>query len=253
MKITKKCYKSNNNESYEDSNDIIENDEYVGDYFQNKNKLISYNKNLYSDIKYKKELKHGDIIEEKNNYIFYASGIRYNNIKNEEKNNLDNKSIFIPINSNINKKDYISQNKKYQNSLKEQNFENLNSEEEKYYSENNDIDTYNNISCFNFKDAGILRDSFNGKLFKIYKAIPLDINNKNIELDLSKVKKFNNHKIVYGNKNNFLINSCDINKNDKRNKENENEKIMNKNNHELFEKIKADNNNNYIEISECSS
>ena len=55
-------------------------------------------------IKYKKELKYGDIIKEKNNYIFYASGIRYNNIKNEEKNNLDNKTIFIPSNSNIKKK-----------------------------------------------------------------------------------------------------------------------------------------------------
>ena len=65
----------------------------------------------------------------------------------------------------------------------------------------------------------------------------MDINNKNIELDLSKVKKFNNHKIVYGNKNNFLINSCDINKNNKRNKEIENEKIINENNNELINLI----------------
>ena len=246
MKITKKYYKTNNNKSYEDSENIIENDEYIGDTFQN-------NKNSYRDIIYKNEKQYGDIIEKKNNYIFFASGIRYYNIKNEEKKNSENKSIVIPINSRTNKKNYISPYKKYQNNLKKQNIDILNSEEEKYYSKNNDIDVYNHKSSFNFKDAGILNDSLNGKLYKIYRAISLDINSKNIEYDLSKVKKFNNHKIVYGNKNNFLINSCDIKKNNKRSKEIESEKIIKENNNELTEKINEDNNNNYIEISECSS
>ena len=164
--------------------------------------LINNNKNLYRDSIYNKELQYGDIIEEKNNYIFYASGIRYYNIKNEEKHNLENKSIYIPFNSRTNKINYTSKNKNYQNNLKEKNFDLLDSEEEYNNSENNNIEIHNYKSCFNFKDAGILRDSLNGNLFKIYQAIPLDINNKNIELDLSKAKNYlnNNHKIAYGKK-----------------------------------------------------
>ena len=71
----------------------------------------------------------------------------------------------------------------------------------------------NNLKTpYNFKNTGFLRDSSNGQLYKIYQVIPIDINNEKIEEVLQKNKNYlnNNYKKIYGNKNNFLINSIDI-------------------------------------------
>ena len=256
MNIRKNNYKTTDihKTSYEDSSDIIENDEYFGEIISNKNNLINNNKILYRNKISDKGLQFGDIIEERENYMFYVSGVRYNNISTL---NSENKSIYIPINSRIDQINYNSSKiENYQcDKLQKENLDLSNSKKESFHGKNDIFESYNNKSSYNFEDVGIIRDFTSGKLFKIYQAIPFDINNEIIEYDLNKAQKYlnNRYKTSYGNKNNFLINSCDINKNIKRNYIFENNDIQIENKPKLLEKNKFINNNNYIEINECTS
>lgn len=256
MNIRKKYYKTTDihKTSYEDSSDIIENDEYIGEIISNKNNLNNNNKILCRRKISDKDLQYGDIIEERKNYMFYASGVRYNNISTL---NSENKSIYIPINSRIDQINYNSSKiENYQcDKLQKENLDLSNSKKESFHGKNDIFESYNNKFSYNFEDVGIIRDFTSGKLFKIYQAIPFDINNEIIKYDLNKAQKYlnNRNKKSYENKNNFLINSFDINKNIKGNYIFEKNDIQIENKPKLFEKNKFINNNNYIEINECTS
>ena len=71
---------------------------------------------------------------------------------------------------------------------------------------------YKKKSSFDFKNVGILGDSTDYQLFKIYHGIPFDINNEIMEEEMKKSQNclINNFKKAYGNRNNFLIESIYI-------------------------------------------
>ena len=265
MRITNKI---NNSKTYrykqEDSSDVIENDEYVGEIIP-KNKIIikNYKNNTHST---NNPDQNGIIIEERNNYQFYVSGNGYatNNIqKNQNSNNLfgnqklnynkSKKLVYDELNVNrgLNNDNYdcnLSKSKEINNIQEYSNFENEN------YGDDENNTLYNHKSTFGFRNVGIIKDSSNGQLYKIYEAIPIDINNENIEQQLRNNKNYliKNLKSAYGNRNNFVINSIGINKKETNNyisesplikKENNSNNIKNKgDNYEILptsQKIKS--------------
>ena len=189
MKINNKNYIYNNTRNLiDDSSDIIENDEYVGEIQnqilikENKHKINYRNKTLAGKNKF------GTIIEERNNYKFYVSGSCAGNSKQSKKYQLKKYEGNFLQSSNINN-DKINKIK---------------------------IKEYNDKLLYNFINAGILRYEPKGLFYKIYQAIPIDINDnyfkkyffKN-EMDL--INKEN----IQKNRNNFFVNSAYINKNKK--------------------------------------
>ena len=254
MRITNKI---NNSKTYrykqEDSSDVIENDEYVGEIIP-KNKIIikNYKNNTHSTNNPPDQ--NGIIIEERNNYQFYVSGDGYatNNIqKNQNSNNLfgnqklnynkSKKLVYDELNVNrgLNNNNYdcnLSKKKEINNIHEYSNFEN-----EKYGDDEN-YTLYNHKYTFGFRNVGIIKDSSNGQLYKIYEAIPIDINNENIEQQLRNNKNYliKNLKSAYGNRNNFVIDSIDINKKEKNNYISENPLIKKENNPKNI-KNKSDN------------
>ena len=181
---------------FEDSNDIIKNDEYVGEISKKNINRIINNSNL-----------EGMTLEERNNYKFYVSGKGNSTIFLIDKEN--NNNINQILNNKNNYKN--STNNKLDNRQIHSNFE----------KESNKGDTknyfiFNNNASCDFENVGILKDSSNGQFYKIYQAIPIDINSKNIKIEFEESKKYsiNNIKSSYGNRKNFFINSIDI-KNEK--------------------------------------
>ena len=230
MRIRSKKNNKNKNCKYilEDSSDIIENDDYVGEIIPKNLIIIKTHKNKIRSKSPINRIKKGIVIEERNNYQFFASGIEYSDINivnnkkyiNERKNiNLDtqiktenNELTEIPY-LKYNQNDYnLSKNRKMESIETYLNYEKeINNEKNK----NNNFKVNNQKTPYNFKNTGFLRDSSNGQLYKIYQVIPIDINNEKIEEVLQKNKNYlnNNYKKIYGNKNNFLINSIDIDNN----------------------------------------
>lgn len=208
----------------DDSNEKIENDEYV-DKTIVRNKIIiknlkrKYNNNL-SNNQYKK----GIVLEERHNYKFFISGVGYSDVNilnDEEKKNFEVKEkISSYTQKRLNYDELYNQqhfqyNKYNYNLLKNKRTENIhtfNSERVNFNkTDNNILNTEHQKSPFDFQSMGILRDSSNGQLFKIYQAIPIDINNESMEEELKNTSFLNNnYKKAYGNKNNFFINSIDI-------------------------------------------
>ena len=303
MRISNK----NNENNYfhynlEDSCDIIENDEYVGELRPKIKKLIlHYNDQNYKSYLQNNQYQNGIVIEERNNYKFFVSGGEYSNKnisniairhKYDEKQNINYYNNINLESDRLNKDQFfnynnyaLSENKKMHNKQDNSHFE------KSRHNEDNNYIAFNQKSSFNFKNVGILRDSSNGKLYKIYQAIPIDINDENLEQELRKNQNhLINFKNSYGNKNNFVINRIDINKkqvnnnifdeslikrknilNITKNKDNKKKifqtiksineyqdttNLFAKYNHGqngLYQNKKIINNNNYIEINECKS
>ena len=193
MRITnkKKFNKYYKNES-EGSSDIIENDEYVGEINKESTNILNQNNSLK-----------GITLEERNNYKFFVSGQGYSTIYilgKENNKHLNYNNINIYNNSNNNKK------------YKRQIYSNFEKENNDKY--NNNFLVVNHKTPFDFGNVGIFKDFSNGQLYKIYQAIPIDINNEDIEIELKMNPKYliNNAKTSYGNRNNFFINIIDIDK-----------------------------------------
>ena len=297
----------------EDSSDVIENEEYVGEIIPKNNILIkNYKDNIFETHSTNNQYQNGIIVEERNNYQFYVSGVGYTNNNILEKKNYNNlyekqKLCYNEKKESVNNKiktekffnDYYDCNNKLINIQGYSNFENEKDEDIKNYELNN------NKSYCRFQNFGFLKDSSNGQLYKIYEAKPIDINNENIAQQLRNNQNYliNNYKNTYGNKNNFVMNSFYINEKKINNytfehplfkKENNLKKIKNNDNkyeilgtnhkikslyiknnsmspkifknkdtfrknenkqneNELYNKNKIINNNNYIEVNECSS
>ena len=197
-------------------NNIIVNDEYVGEILKNKKILNNNHKNIIRvkspNIKYQ----YGNIIEERKNYLFYVSGVEYIKLNNNDDEN-GNKIFFKTIQAQRNKDNKYNNSRCYRNCyshLNNKNKDNIinisNSNEINNNNENDNL-TYEQEFSFYFNNIGIIKDSSQG-FYKIYQAIPLDINDQQIEIPKNKTHYYliNNYKKIYGNKNNFVINSNDI-------------------------------------------
>ena len=281
-----------NSRILDDSDEIIQNDEFVGEmpkyeYIINKEISNNYNNNNYHDNvkfynrndsseKYNnnsyyfsdsknnygkrnriKKYEYGNIVEERRNYRLYLSGCEsYDNVFSEDENE-DNKYKRISKINRVNLfknnsmcnypilKSYDCYNHYNYNSNKKivRSNRNLNNN----YSSSSFRNTHNYIcysspikktckSPYNLRSKGILKDNLYEKYYRVYKAIPIYnteiriINNNNYKKADS---RFNDYKIFSAkrlcyknngyninncsnyknkNKNNFLINSNDINK-----------------------------------------
>ena len=102
---------------------------------------------------------------------------------------------------------YTSKIENYQcDKLQKENLDLSNSKKESFHGKNDIFESYNNKSSYNFEDIGIIRDFTSGKLFKIYQAIPFDINNEIIQIE-NKPKLLEKNKFI--NNNNYIeINEC---------------------------------------------
>ena len=189
MKINNKNYIYNNTRNLiDDSSDIIENDEYVGEIQnqilikENKHKINYRNKTLDYKNKF------GTIIEERNNYKLYVSGSGAGNSKQSKKYQLKKYEGNFLQSSNINN-DKINKIK---------------------------IKEYNDKLLYNFVNAGILRYEPKGLFYKIYQAIPIDINDNYFKKNFFKNEMdLINEENIQKNRNNFFVNSAYINKNKK--------------------------------------
>ena len=201
----------------DDSNNIIENDEYVGEIINNIKKLNNNNKNLNRTKSPNIKDQYGNIIEERSNYLFYVSGVEYIKLNN---NNYQkhNKTFFKTIQAKRNKDNKYNNFRyfrKCHNHLENKNKDNIinisNSKEKNI--ENANL-TYEQDSSFYYNNVGIIKDSSQEQFYKIYQAIPFDINTQQIEIPKNKTNNYliNSHKKKYGNRNNFVINSIDIDK-----------------------------------------
>ena len=184
MRITNKIKnKIKNQYKLEDSSDVIENEEYVGEIIPKNNIIIKNHKdNIFETHPTNNHYQNGIIVEERNNYQFYVSGVGYTNnniLKKKNYNNLYEKQklCYNEKKESVNNKiktekffnDYYDCNNKLINIQGYSNFENEKDEDIKNYELNN------NKSYCRFQNFGFLKDSSNGQLYKIYEAIPIDI------------------------------------------------------------------------------
>ena len=101
MRITNKIKnKIKNQYKLEDSSDVIENEEYVGEIIPKNNIIIKNHKdNIFETHPTNNQYQNGIIVEERNNYQFYVSGVGYTNNNILEKKNykiyMKNKNYVI--------------------------------------------------------------------------------------------------------------------------------------------------------------
>ena len=203
----RKAKNNYNNKNYkylnENSLDAIENEENIGDInSKNTEILIDKCKNNSRNKFSSNKNQFGAVVVEKRNYQFYVSGAIYTNKIYKDKEMY----THIKLEKNITNK-YESQKNKNMNYPKD-----ISNYKEKIEGCKNCGEMYKKKSSFDFKNVGILGDSTDDQLFKIYHGIPFDINNEIMEEEMKKSQNclINNFKKAYGNRNNFLIESINI-------------------------------------------
>lgn len=201
----------NNKKVLEEKEEIIQNNEaiknlknnkYEGQYYNKDNlveitnlkfkQLNNNDKDAINNIKIKipnKKNEYGNIIEERRNYILYVSGIGNKNNEILEENKIikdinhkkDDNLIDLDLNYTKISDCSFSKDRNYSNYI--------------YYSRPTKR-TY--MSPYNLKNKGILRDNLLGKIYKVYHAIPIQLDN------LKKINNKLNENILYrNNKNNY--------------------------------------------------
>lgn len=238
----------------EDSNDIIHNDEFVGEVSHKKTQKVNdniieindgtenskyNNNNYYNNIGGKmnrinktpnKKFEYGNVIEERRNYKLYVSGVGYvdNNSPEKIPNNIciercirnspscesykyfsgqDNNVCDYNINSRVlnRRNDFNTCNSSLRNSPK---YICYSSPPKKEYK-----------TPYNLKHKGIIRDNMDGQFFRVFQAIPVDIDEDNYdclytEINNNKNQYYSPHKLYNNNikcyrrnNNNFFFNS----------------------------------------------
>lgn len=272
-----------------DSDDIILNDEYIGEipqkkyiitkdisnchdniYNNNNIKIIreqksiddNYDNNTYvlsspSTINFinrtpHKKLEYGNVIEERRNYKLYVSGVE--NVNNDFNGRENNNIHMIRNNSNrinlFNHEKYLQKSPSFKSYKYCDEYTNNNindyhinskivrtnrNQDLNYFSNN-----YRNIpsyiyysspikktykSPYSLRSKGILKDNAYGQYYRVFQAIPIDINdcedyddkyNNNkmysVKINYNDINNYHNKRHVNAYNNNFIINSNDINR-----------------------------------------
>lgn len=237
----------------DDSNDIIHNEEFVGEVSHKKiqktndniieiddgteNQNNNNNNNIHTGSKTNrinktpnKKFEYGNVIEERRNYKLYVSGVGYVNNNSPEKvlNNIciercirnspscESYKYFSEKNDNIcdyNIKSRVVNRNNYFNTC---NSSLRNSPKYICYSSppKKEYET-----PYNLKHKGIIRDNLDGQYFRVFQAIPVDIDEDNCgclytEINKNKKQYYSPHKLNHNNikcfrrnNNNFFFNS----------------------------------------------
>jgi len=246
----------------DDSNEIIHNDEFVGEVSHQKKQKINdniieindgtensknnnnnYNNHIESKINRvnktpNKKFEYGNVIEERRNYKLYVSGVGYvdNNSPESKSNNICIER-YIKNSPSCESYKYCSEQ---DNNVCNYNYNyNINS---KIVNRNNNFNTYhssrrNSPKCifysnspkkeyktpYNLKHKGIIRDNLDGQYFRVFQAIPVDMDADNCgclynEINNCKNQYYSPHKLynsnikcIRRNNNNFFYNSSHSN------------------------------------------
>ena len=237
----------------DDSNDIIKNDEFVGEICQNNNyilnekrqnkdnniiKLIDRGQNLNKDNNYNnncyilenqdniinsspsKRYEYGKVIEERRNYKFYVSGVGY--VDDDTKEDISNR---ICVEKHIKNSPSVEFYKLY-NDNHTNTCSNINivKENKEYTSNNSSFRNSPNYICYsspnkthykspyNLESKGIMKDNLNGQYFRVFKAVPIDIDINDCEEVNYKYDNINNFNKLYSpNKYYIDNNNCNYN------------------------------------------
>lgn len=239
----------------DDSNDIIHNDEFVGEICHNNiqktndniieindgtensnNNNNNYNSKIESKINRinktpNKKFEYGNVLEERRNYKLYVSGVGYVDNNSPEK-----------ISNNICVEKYIRNSPSCESykyfSEQDNNICDYNINSKILKRKKNDFNTcYSSLrnspkhicyssppkreykTPYNLKHKGIIRDNLDGQFFRVFQAIPVDVdidNCDNLYTDINYNRNLyysphrlydNNIKCYRRNNNNFFFNS----------------------------------------------
>ena len=239
----------------DDSNDIIHNDEFVGEFshkkIQNQNDNIieindgtensknnnnNYNIHIGNKINRinktpNKKFEYGNVIEERRNYKLYVSGVGYvdNNSPEKIPNNIcieryiknspscESYRYFSEQDNNI--CDYTINSRAVMNSKNYFNTCNSSQRNSPKYICYSSPPKREYKTPYNLKPKGIIRDNLDGQFFRVFQAIPADIDADNCgclytEIYNNKNQYYSPHKLYHNNikcyrrnNNNFFFNS----------------------------------------------